>query len=203
MANDPRTIKATLMIDSTSFELEDIDYSNGPLSISSESFSYSSETGIFSSDSVITYAISNEDRDYPITASFSLTGALPEGENLLEALLSVRESDSSADLILHYLDFDNRIRTGERDAHIEYSNGRMELTGSLADGYIDIPGNDFSVHADIAPAAVFTVSGNLGEDAAISADIDSFEVSIANLFMIEPTVIFYEPAPVRGYIDAV
>lgn len=203
MANDPRTIKATLMIDSTSFELEDIDYSNGPLSISSESFSYSSETGIFSSDSVITYAISNEDRDYPITASFSLTGALPEGENLFDALLSVRESDSSADLILHYLDFDNRIRTGERAAHIEYRNGRMELAGSLADGYIDIPGNDFSVHADIAPAAVFTVSGNLGEDAAISADIDSFEVSIANLFMIEPTVIFYEPAPVRGYIDAV
>ena len=203
MANDPRTLKARIRIDSRSFEMNDIEYVNGPLSIQAESFLFSSLTGRFSSSSVVSYAISNEDRDYPITASFSLSGYFAEGSDIFDSYISFREGSSYADLTLSYLDLDNRIRTGERNAHIEYSKGVVNLSGTLADGYIDIPGNSFSLSVDIAPAAIFSVSGALGESAHVSADIERFEVSIANLFMIEPTVIFYDPAPVRGYVEAV
>lgn len=204
MANDPRTLKASLRIDSRSLGLDDIEYSNGLLSISSESLEFSSETGLFSTETEVSYALRNEDRDYPVSAAFSLSGYFAEGPNIAEALIAFRDGgESYADIVLSYLDLDNRIRTGKRDAHIEYSSGRLDISGSLADGYIDIPGQSFSISADLAPAAVFSVSGKLGEDASVSADIESFEVSIANLFMNEPSVIFYDPAPVRGYIDAV
>ncbi len=205
MINDPRTLRASLEIDMRSIELSDIEYQNGSFHISSDILSYSSETGEFSTSASLSYAIANEDRDYPISASLSLSGFFGSGDTIIGALLSFRNDGlpSSADLVLSGLTLDNRIRTDERSLHIEYMDGRFTFTGTLAGGYYDTADKSFDLAVDIAPAAAFRASGSLSDNSMVAVDIEKFEVSIANLFMPEPTVIFYDPAPVRGHIDAV
>ena len=206
MINDPAVISADLYIDSDEIALSGLTYSNGNLSITSDGTRFDSDTGLLRSSIEIQTVLEKVDGPVPVTASLSLTASLAKGGNLADSAMSlVRTGLEGMEGSIHLSDVNlgNLLYIDQRDLNILYSGGEIDLSGSLASGFIDIETGTISVYADLMPAAALLLEGSFGNgDTELRFVFDSFEISIANLFLT-PTVPFYPPSIAHGEIIAV
>ncbi len=199
MINDSRNINAMMYIDSDELRLENLTFLRDALSIYSEEVSYSSADGRFGADFSIAYSSGGDEPE--ASASFTIEAGLPRGSTIAEAVSSaVSEGLSvSGSIILGGIDADGRLHVGERESSFSYADGRIELEGTLASGYVDTGAKTFDISFDLAPIAAAGIRGDYGA-MSFAADIPLLEVSVANMLFRSPTMVFHDPAALEGRI---
>ncbi len=208
MINSPASAEADLYIDSDEIVLSSITYQSGSLSVGADEIRYSAESGDLSASFSLSASIERADGPLPVSTSVTLGARLPGGDNLYDAVRSMMDSrleDSSFDVTIGETDLGGMFTLEERSLHILSHGGTLDISGSLASGFFDIGERELSLYVDLMPVAAFTLDGSFGSDdydAELRFSIDCFEISIADLFL-NPSVVFYGPAPAEGEIMAV
>ena len=208
MINDPQTIEGDLYINRNEIVIRDISYTAGSLSLHSDSISFSSETGLFDADVKLMTSLARADGPQPVTSSVTMGGKLRQGSNLADSFFSMYKEkfdNAALDITVKDTNIGNKFLIDERSIHLVNNDGKISITGSLASGYYDGANRLLSLRVDLNPVAEFSVEGILGTaryDSELRILIDSFEISVANLF-ITPSISFIAPAPATGEIIAV
>ena len=205
MINDPSSLEADMYVDSDEIVLSSISYIGERLSLSSEEIRFSSQTGLLTAELSIDTAIDRADAPLPVSGEARLTARLRSGENLADAIEAMYRgtlSGSSISLELSPIDLGGMFDIGERSLEIIIGEEGFEASGSLASGFVDALSGSFSLFFDLDPVARFSVDGSFGEESELSFSIDSFEISVADLFL-NPTVTFLSPSPAHGELLAV
>ena len=207
--NNPKQMSSSVFIDSTTAVLSDIEYTTGALAMGIDDISISSESGRINIDNVSLKA-SLEHLDRAYTASFrsSLTISIPEGRTFYDTgkeLLKNKGNGITFKGSIDSVNYDNALIAPKRDFSGVYSDKLINITGDALSGYVDIDGKIADIDINLMPIAKFRMkadmNGQFGTDYYI--DIDSFAVSIANLSINSPILIFYDPAYLYGNLDLI
>lgn len=205
MINNPSSAEADMYIDRDEIVFSSISYSSGNLSLGADRIGFSSETGILSADVYLHTALERADGMLPVSTTVSLEAALLPGSNLFESMRSMYQnglSGASADIMIGETDLGGMFTLSERRVHAVNTGGRLDISGNLVSGSFDIDERRISADIDLSPVAVFSVDGNLSDGISLLFGIESFEISVADLFL-NPSIVFYSPALARGEILAV
>ncbi|MBO8436707.1 MAG: translocation/assembly module TamB domain-containing protein [Spirochaetes bacterium] len=202
MINNPASLLANLYIDRDEIVLSSLSYTTDNLSLRSDSSRYSSSAGLFEADFALSASISRADGPLPVEASANVSVELPAGENLSDAIstaIGSRLVGTRARIDTGKINLGNLMSIDERSLELVYTESGLSISGSLAEGYVQSDGK-YSFKVDLQPVALFSVDGGLG-DGAIRFTIDSFEISVADLFLT-PSISFLSPSLARGEITA-
>ncbi len=208
MINDPVSAEAMIVVDRDDIRISSLSYSTGSLTLTSESIGFSSGTGIASGSVSVSTSLPRADGPLPVSASFGMSVNLHRGDNLAEAISGIAGAGLdgiSADIMLNGADIGGMFSIGERNLHLLSSGGNIDVSGSLASGFADLDAGFLSLYIDLMPVAAFALEGNIGKSGSnteLRFTIDSFEISVADLFL-DPSVVFYQPSPAHGEIVAV
>ena len=205
MANRPGTFSADMFIGSDEIEFRSISFISDGLRISSPFVGFSSATGRLEASADIYAAKINADREYPVTTTLSLEAEIGEADNLAESVMLLIGDDGPADVSGHIalgdIDIDNRLHIDGRESSFLYSDGRVELSGSLASGSFDPEEGFFDISIDLDPVVLLSLTGHLTETGfEMKVGIPLFEMSVVNILFPVPTVTFVDPAPTHGEI---
>ena len=192
MANNPGNINAMMYVDSGTFELRDLTFIRKDLTVYSPNIAFVSEDGLLSASLDISYG---DEADI----SFGMNFNLPEGSSIFDSISSFIASgfELSGNIVLESLDADGRFHAGQRTSSFTYSGGFAEFTGDFISGTADAVSRAFSLQFDFSPIAKFRAYGSL-DTGRYGLDVDMLEISVINMMIRRPNVVFYEPSVVSG-----
>ncbi|MDY5930457.1 MAG: translocation/assembly module TamB domain-containing protein [Candidatus Ornithospirochaeta sp.] len=206
MINAPRTFSSSLFIDSGTIELSGIEYNAGSLSASSDDIRLSIENGILSGDFGIRIQNSHIDRDYPISLSAGFEASLVPAANLYWGMIDLYKGsykDIVLSLKINEINIDNRIVSRDRSAMLSYKDGRIVSSGDLLEGYYDAIRKDMDLRINVLPIGLITVQGQVRPQPRFLVTLKDFEISIVNILLKTPCVVFYDPAPISGEVNII
>ena len=205
MANRPGTFSADMFIGSDVMEFRSISFISDGLRISSPFVGFSSATGRLEASADIYAAKINADREYPVTTTLSLEAEIGAADNLAESAMLLIGDDGPADISGHLavgdIDIDDRLHIDGRESSFLYSDGRVELSGSLASGSFDTSAGLFDISIDLDPVVMLSLVGHLTDTGfEMKVGIPLFEMSVVNILFPVPIVTFVDPAPAHGEV---
>ena len=136
------------------------------------------------------------DRDYPISADFSLSLVMNDDENLYRSLYNIlRDGGEGIDLSvnLYTLDIDNsRILVRDKASTGTIKDRRINFEGSLISGWFDFETLSFDLDMDVYPLSSVSIFGDIKDGINANALIHSFNMYFVNMFMNVPFITFDE-----------
>ena len=134
------------------------------------------------------------DRSYPVSASVSLEGEMEKGDSLYSTLLSlIRKKGSGVKFTLNLLNIDldsSLFVISDRYATVTVGDDEINIEGNFLNGTMtrgDRNG-EISISLENIVEGVFTF--DLSPELLVKADISAFNMSLVNLLMKYPTLVF-------------
>ena len=207
--NDSRRVNSSVFIDSSSVEFSGIKYTSGAVSAGIDSISLDSSAGVLDISGISFMAsLEHADRAYPVSFSSSVSMSLPKGDTLYEmarSLIRSRGDGISFSGSVDNVNYDNSLIAPCRTFSGIYSEKKLEFYGDAVSGTINISERTADLDINLMPIAEFRLkadmNGRYGPDYYF--DIGSFAVSLANLSISSPILIFYDPAYLHGNLDLI
>ena len=195
--NDDRKITANISINSDSLLLDYIKFTNSGFSIEIDSIAWNSIDGVLRiSEGRLRIKGEHVDRDYPISADFDLSLMMYDDENLYSSLYNALKDGGEGirlEFNLKSLDIDNsRILVENKNTVGIIHNRKINLEGSLINGWLDFDLMSFDLNIDVDPLASASIKGDIKDGINANAVIKSFNMYFVNTFMNPPLITFDE-----------
>ena len=207
--NNPRQMSSSVFIDASTALLSDIEYTTGALSVGVDEIAVSSESGSIDINNVsLNASLEHLDRAYTASFKSSLSISIPQGKTFYDTgkeLFKNKGDGISFTGTIDSVNYDDALISPMRNFSGSYSDKRIGISGDALSGYIDIEEKIADLDFNLMPIAKFRMkadmNGQFGTDYYL--DFDAFAVSIANLSINSPILIFYDPAYIYGNLDLI
>lgn len=195
--NDDSRISAGIVLTSDSLTLDGIKYTSGGLDVEIDGVEWLSKEGkVEINEGKVFMTLHNDDRDYPISAAFSLLASSEKNDSIYNSIFNmIREGGLgfTFDFNLDFLDIDNsRIYVGEKYTSGIIQDRTIKMDGTLLCGDYSLDEGTFSVRLDMLPLLKLSAFGEMKDEINAVARVDSFNMYVISLFMKKPLITFDE-----------
>lgn len=200
-----RSISSDVYFDLSTIRLTDSRFNGTSVGFELPLIELDTRKGLFSLSASASYVKENKDRDYPMSAAFSLsldTGVRGTLMDFASAVMDGGVEDFKAELSLESVNIDDNYFVGRTSSALNFTTSAVFFSGDFLDGWYDWSDGSFDIALDMLPLVRTKLDGQIGGDQPFDfhADIEAFDISLANLFLKKPYVHLYEGTMVHGDI---
>lgn len=189
-------LSSYLSLDSSSLKIDNISYTSDSINVNFDELFIDAFTGSFGLNNA-TISIKNEhqDRDYPISSSFSFAGLFNKSNSLFSSLYDLYQNDLNAlslSFVLNNLILDNEKVVLDKSFDLSVKNSVLYFDGSLLNGNIDLEKKNLDLKLDVDSLLSLSINGSFENKINANVNVDAFNMSLVNLFMTLPVVTMYD-----------
>lgn len=189
-------LSSYLALDSTSLKIDNIAYTSNSINLIFDDLFIDALTGSFGlKNATIDIKNEHQDRDYPISSSFSFSGLFDKSDSLFSSLFTLYQNNwnnISLSFILNNLSLDNEKVVLNKAFDLNVNNSHLAFNGSLLNGNIDLIEKNIDVELDVDSLISLSLNGSFKNKINANANISAFNMSLVNLFMTLPVVTMYD-----------
>lgn len=189
-------LSSYLSLDSTSLKIDNIAYTSDSINLIFDELFIDSLSGSFGlKNATIDIKNEHQDRDYPISSSFSFSGLFNKSDSLFSSLFALYQNDwdnLSLSFILNNLSLDNEKVVLDKSFNLNVNNSCLTFNGSLLNGNVDLIEKNLDLELDVDSLLALSLNGSFKNKITANANISAFNMSLVNLFMTLPVVTMYD-----------
>lgn len=194
--DDSVRLSSYLSLDSSSLKIDNIKYTSDSINLIFDDLFIDSLTGSFGlKNATIDIKNEHQDRDYPISSSFSFSGLFNKSNSLFTSLFTLYQNnwnDLSLSFALNNLCLDNEKVVLDKSFNLDVNNSVLSFGGSLLNGNVDLVKKTLDLELDVDSLLSLSINGSFNNKINANANINAFNMSLVNLFMTLPVVVMYD-----------